>query len=30
MGKAHTFYSTNTNGRVNKEYIEVDVIITLK
>jgi hypothetical protein len=29
MANAHTFYPTNTNGRVNKEYVEVDVKMTL-
>jgi hypothetical protein len=30
IGNADTFYSKNTSGRVSKEYIEVDVKITLK
>jgi hypothetical protein len=29
MENPHTFYPTNTSGRVNKEYIEVDVKMTL-
>jgi len=30
MGNAHTFYSTNKSGGINKEYIEVDVKNNIK